>query len=270
MLDEADEKSEISTKHAKQGRSPAYPSLDLKQAIAKAKAQYDAEGKYPAPMPSAFAAWGFSIKSSGGRAVRASLKYFGLVTVEGDNKTGKVKLTDDALRIILDEREDQTEKKALIRKLALLPSIHRVLAEQYPEGIKSDSTVEHSLIFDHGFNKSAATELVSQFKLTADFAGLFKPDNTVVKSLPVAEDEVQVERDPENDGKGKPHGFLPPSPNQGSPVKLIQSERVVFAEEGLPNQYLKLIASGDVDDVLLEALEDFVKRQRKRLGAAYG
>jgi hypothetical protein len=44
------------------------------------------------------------------------------------------------------------------------------------------------------------------------------------------------------------------------------SERVVFTEENNPQQYLKLIASGDVDDSLLEALEDYVKRQRKRLG----
>lgn len=47
----------------------------------------------------------------------------------------------------------------------------------------------------------------------------------------------------------------------------MDGERVVFTEEGTPNQYLKLVASGEVDDVLLEALEDFVKRQRKRLAA---
>ncbi len=45
----------------------------------------------------------------------------------------------------------------------------------------------------------------------------------------------------------------------------MAGERIVFTEEGQPNQYLKLIASGDVDAVLLEALEDFVKRQKKRL-----
>lgn len=46
----------------------------------------------------------------------------------------------------------------------------------------------------------------------------------------------------------------------------MEDERVVFIEEGRPGQYLKLIASGEVDDGLLEALEDYVKRQRKRLG----
>ncbi|MFZ5784186.1 MAG: hypothetical protein ACOY4R_28660 [Pseudomonadota bacterium] len=49
---------------------------------------------------------------------------------------------------------------------------------------------------------------------------------------------------------------------------VLSGERVVFTEEGKPSQCLKLIASGDVYDGLLEALEDFVKRQRKRLKAA--
>src|SRR5437868_3800231 len=101
MADTTETKSETQKK-ARQSRSPAYPAIHLKDAIAKATAQYNAEGKYPAPMPSAFTAWGYGAKSSGARAARAALKYFGLATIEGDSETGKVKLTDEALRIILD------------------------------------------------------------------------------------------------------------------------------------------------------------------------
>ena len=46
----------------------------------------------------------------------------------------------------------------------------------------------------------------------------------------------------------------------------MDGERVVFTEESNPQNYLKLIASGDVDGTMLEALEDYVKRQKKRLG----
>jgi hypothetical protein len=45
----------------------------------------------------------------------------------------------------------------------------------------------------------------------------------------------------------------------------MEGERVVFREETDPQNYVKLIASGAVDDSLLEAIEDYVKRQRKRL-----
>jgi len=45
----------------------------------------------------------------------------------------------------------------------------------------------------------------------------------------------------------------------------MEGERVVFTEETNPQNYLKLIASGEVDETMLEALEDYVKRQKKRL-----
>lgn len=264
MADATEQKPDGTPKKAKQGRSPGYPSINIQEAIAKAKALYAAEGKYPAPMPSAFTAWGFSMKSSGGRGVRASLKYFGLITVDGDNETGKVKLTDDALRIILDEREDQTEKNAIIRKLALLPSIHQALMAAYPNGLASDASVEHLLIFEQGYNKSAAAEVISEFKATAAYAGFYKPAIVADKSDPdTGNEDPQEEDEPDGKGKTPPADRIPP---KGSQVKLMDGERVVFTEEGTPNQYLKLVASGDVDDVLLEALEDFVKRQRKRLG----
>jgi hypothetical protein len=48
----------------------------------------------------------------------------------------------------------------------------------------------------------------------------------------------------------------------------MDGERVVFTEESNPQNYLKLIAS-DVDETMLEALEDYVKRQKKRIVAAH-
>ena len=48
-------------------------------------------------------------------------------------------------------------------------------------------------------------------------------------------------------------------------VRIMSGERVVFVEESGPDQYLKLVAAGQMDESLLEALEDFVRRQKKRL-----
>lgn len=253
-----EKQAEQQQKKPKQGRSPSYPSMSLKEAMGKAKALYDAEGKYPAPMPSAFTAWGYGAKSSGGRETRATLGYFGLTTVEGDNATGKVKLTEKALRAILDEREDQTEKNALIREFALTPAIHKTLFQQYPEGIKSDATVEHFLMFEQGYNKSAAAEVVAEFKATADYAGLYKPASVVVKEEgDEADSDDAATQDPPAD---------PPEGQKGRQVKIMPGERVVFTEESGPSNYLKLLASGEVDETMLEALEDYVKRQKKRLG----
>jgi hypothetical protein len=54
-------------------------------------------------------------------------------------------------------------------------------------------------------------------------------------------------------------------PTQGK-VNLLAGERIVFTEDSNPQNYLKLVASGEVDETMLEALEDYVKRQ-KRLSA---
>ena len=35
------------------------------------------------------------------------------------------------------------------------------------------------------------------------------------------------------------------------------SERMVFTEENNPQRYVKLVASGDVDETLLDALQDY-------------
>jgi hypothetical protein len=247
------------SKKPKQGRSPAYPGIAIDAAIEKSQALYKQEGKYPAPMSSAFKAWGYGEKSSGGREARAAMRYYGLISVEGDGETGKVKLTDDALRILLDTREDQTEKKSVIRRLALTPAIHMKLAEKYSEGLPSDSNIEHFLVFDEGFNPTAAKEVIAVFKETAAYAGIFEPVTIADKS---------------SGGGGKAgsqdirgtSGTRPPPDNQQR-GKIMDGERVVFTEESDPQVYLKVVASGEVDELLLDALDDYVKRQRRRLAS---
>jgi hypothetical protein len=241
-------------KKPRQGRSPAYPGLDLKRALEKAKALHDAEGKYAAPMPSAFAAWGYSAKSSGGRETRAALRYFGLITVEGDSETGKVKLTEKALRVLLDQREDQTEKKALIRELALTPAVHKQLLKDYPDGIVSDASVIHSLMFDHGYNQSAAGEIVTEFKATAAYAGLYDPDIVVDKSVdekpPGATEPPEV----------KERGHKPPPPKPPGGPAVTPEVQVMTGERELTKGILakdasfRLIVSGNIGVKEIERL----------------
>ena len=45
----------------------------------------------------------------------------------------------------------------------------------------------------------------------------------------------------------------------------MAGERVVFTEESDPHQYVKLVAAGEIDDILLDAIANFVSRQRRRL-----
>jgi hypothetical protein len=177
---------EAATKSAqkrKVGRSPAYPNLSVQKALEKAKALYDQEGDYAAPLSSVTTAWNYSSKSSGARQTLATLKYYGLIDVTGDGDTRKVKVSDIARRILLDQREDQAEKKQLIRKVALSPAAHKTLYDHYASGLASDGSVVHFLVFDEGFNQAAAAELLAEFKETARYIGLYEPSREVDKSV---------------------------------------------------------------------------------------
>ena len=46
---------------------------------------------------------------------------------------------------------------------------------------------------------------------------------------------------------------------------MVAGERVVFVEEGGPSQYVKLVAAGPLDEILLDAITDYVARQKRRL-----
>jgi len=163
------------------GRSPAYPFIAVEKAIAQAQALYDQEGEYEAPLTSATAAWGYSPKSSGGRQTLAAMKYYGLIDISGEGDGRKVKISEIAKRILLDQREDDREKRALMRKVALAPAAHRTLYEQYPSGLASDNSVEHFLVFEQGFKTDGARDLIASFKETASYTGIFQPSDALDK-----------------------------------------------------------------------------------------
>ena len=84
---------------------------------------------------------------------------------------------------------------------------------------------------------------------------------------PLLISEAADEYNPPDDEIGDDEGSGdPPPPPSGAKEKMMDGERVVFTNETNPQNYLKLVASGDVDGTMLEALEEYVKRQKRRLG----
>lgn len=45
------------------------------------------------------------------------------------------------------------------------------------------------------------------------------------------------------------------------------AERLVFTEESIHERRIKVLAEGNLDGTLLDALQSFIDRQRKRLSA---
>lgn len=165
------------SKRRQVGRSPAYPYIDLEKALERAEALRLAEGKYEAPITSAYDAWGLGHKSSGARQTAAALRYYGLIDVSGDGDNRRVKVSDVAWQILMNQRDDKAERNNLIRESALMPAIHQHLAHQYPDGLPSDANVKHHLMFEKRFNEKSSDDVLRVFKATALYAGLFQSAN---------------------------------------------------------------------------------------------
>ena len=89
-----------------------FPFINLEKALNRAKQLYanDSKGR-PMAVPTAFAAWGYSEKSSGGHQTVSALKMYGLAQDSGSNEDRRIQLSDTALQYFQEEREDQ--QKAL-------------------------------------------------------------------------------------------------------------------------------------------------------------
>jgi hypothetical protein len=257
----------------KRFRSPPYPAISLGKAITRTKELYAKALHHPVGISVLADSWNYKSKSSGLWATAAALLHYGLLKDEGTGEKRRFTLTEASLRIVRDPDPDSAKRLELIQKAARTPKIFQELWDAYGSAktlsdmvFKSRLTVDRA---DQGlapYSEAAAEEVIKSYRDTIAFAKL--SDSA---SLPAGSEEKEVgdnlaEGGPEDAGEGAlPDLPPPPAPEPKGKVAVMAGERIVFTEESGPQNYLKLIASGDVDGTMLEALEDYVKRQRKRL-----
>jgi len=157
-------------------RSPNYPGIDLGTALEKARILREREGKHYAPAETILHHWGYVPKSSGGLISLSALKKFGLIDDEGKGEKRQVKLSDLALRILLDDREDSRERIEAMQEAALNPTIHQKLWKQYGAELPSDENLLVILRRDEHFTDNAATDLIKEYRSTIELAKLKKSD----------------------------------------------------------------------------------------------
>jgi hypothetical protein len=176
------------------GRSPAYPSMSLEEAIARARVIWQHAQRHPVSGPKLAAYWKYGEKSSGWRLAAAALKRFGLVDIVGNKKSGEVKLSDLGLRILLDSRNPSPERDAAIKEAALQPAIYADLWSHWGGVLPSDDTIGTYLMLDKGFTQASVLGFIRDFKRTIEFAKLTASDNMLAAGRGESEGE-EVEAD---------------------------------------------------------------------------
>ncbi len=161
----------------KKGRSPAYPGISLEEALDRAETIRTAEGRNEASVDTILEHWSYRPMSGVGLVALSALIKFGLMTDSGSGKNRKAHLTDLAFKILLDDRPDSSERMALIKEAALVPSIHKELWEKYNGTLPSDSNLRFVLRNEMQFLDNAADELIKEFRKTIDFTKLGESGN---------------------------------------------------------------------------------------------
>lgn len=245
-------------------RSPSYPSINLEQAIVFASKIHSSNRTNPIDREAAVRDMGYTGITGHSGKMLANLLQYGLLEKFGK---GEVRITSRAVDILHPGFPEQRVRA--LRSAAFEPELFSRLRDRFADGVPSENNLRSFLVRE-GFSDVAVAPAVSSYLETCRFLQL-------EKAYDLEEAQADSFSLGANAGYETPHsedgGHLPAPPMRliGSAVggvavtSNVASERIVLTEESEPGRYIRLIASGEIDEGLIEVLEDFIKRQRKRL-----
>ena len=244
-------------------RSPGYPGISLRKAIDIVDKLFSRVRNNTVDREAAVKDLGYYGLTGQSQKILSDLAHFNLVEKSGK---GGIRVTDLAARIL--HPHNQKERAAALREAAYSPELFAQFKANWPDGHVSENALR-AWLMRSGFSSVAIHPVIRSFMET--YAFLQQESATESYDEPQQVALNPVERADADAGIQLP-AIRPSSESWqfvGSPlssgVRTMSGERVVFVEESGPDQYLKLVAAGQMDASLLEALEDFVKRQKKRL-----
>jgi len=230
---------------ASRDRSPSFPFISLKAAIERLVSFHKYFGCHPTLVSKIGLAWGLKEEGSRVDQTLAALRSYGLLQYVGMGLLRQVALTDLGHAYL--ESEQDSVKMQIIKQSALRPKIIRKFWAAWGASRPPDQAAFDQLCLDHEFSSSGAVKFLQVYDDTIIFAGLC--------SYVLRENNDQVVVNPSTS-----------TPLAPESVKVIEGERIVFTEEVDSQQYVKVIARGEVNESLLDALQDYVRRQKKRIG----
>jgi len=249
-------------------RSPGYPSISVGKALEIAAKLYTANRTNGIDRDAAVRDMGYSGMTGASGKMLSNLVHYGLVEKAGK---GGVRVTHLAVDIL--HPENDTTKKAALYAAAFRPSLFSELRSKFPDGAASENAIR-SYLMRQGFSDVAVDPAINSFLETCRFTqqeGAYESQGerslVVIESTPDEPDDGAIQMTsrpvPQTQERTQAPVYTAPPPTTTSTPPA--GSRVVFSEESSPNESLQVVARGEVTDALLEALEDYVKRQRKRL-----
>jgi len=157
---------------------------------------------------------------------------------------------------------DEQTKAAAMRRAGTAPRMFKELFERFPDGIPSENVIRSYLV-QKGYGDTALGPAIKSFIDTNHFL-----ENAAAIESHGDEGAEGPDSVVDEERGRTPPPPPPPPPGQHGGYRVMEGERVVFSEEVGTASYLKLVAQGEMNVDLLDALEDFIKRQKRRIESA--
>lgn len=179
-------------------KSPRAPSIPLDEAIERVTKVYEKERRHAAPTDVVAQDMGYKSANNGSAlSTLASIRYFGLLERPKD---GHLAVSKDFESYNFAPNESM--RLSILHKWMRNPPVFSDLLEKYADGLPSDATIRFDLI-QQGFSPPAAESVISVFKRSAEFSGVFESSN---------KDEVEPAVK-EIESKEVPDGEFQPAPS---------------------------------------------------------
>lgn len=247
-------------------RSPAHPDVPLQRAIELASKLHERVRSNPVDRETCVKEMGYSGMTGASGKMLANLLHYGLVGKAGK---GAVRVTPLAVDIMHPKAPD--DRRRALYQAGNSPAFFQGIRREFSDGIPTETWLR-SYMVRQGFSGAAIGGALSSYLETCRYLqqeGAYEshgaPTPPPVDSAEIDELDGADEVETESVIQTAPKTASQPLRREAAPQPAPANERTVFTEEGTTGQYLKLLASGEIDDYMLEALEDYVKRQRRRL-----
>ncbi len=238
-------------------RSPSFPFISLKSAIARLTEFEQKFGRQDAPADRAYLAWGYKGDTSQAAQTLAALKSFGLVNYKGIGPKRLVAISDDARTYLRAQQE--SIRNALLKQFALKPKWIAYFWPTWGQSRGPDEVCLDALVLTHKFNDNSARKFLSVYDDTIAYAGLSESDKNETEPEAdhgLAEDRqdpvVQEHHEPARKGVPQPvHLGAAVPPPVGKPRIVMNGD------------HLDIHASVDLDG--LKQLQTMLKKYEEIL-----
>lgn len=193
-------------------RGPAYPFVDLEQAVDFARRMYQYTRRSPAGANAVIEeAWHYSPTSSSSKKLLAALKYFGLIEDASNGEGRIIRLTDRAYRILVDD-PNSSERRQALHEAALSPKAYLLCWTRW--GAEMPPSMRSNLIFGEGFIESTVDGFIADYKKSIEYAGLLEdamsdPDAEEAPTREAQTSPAPIRSEPSTPGQVVPSTSVP-------------------------------------------------------------